>query len=145
MKTTDWRTTAELIGIAAIVASLVFVGLQVQQQAVATRSATVLQLKDSWIQLNLAFATSVELADSFQAIDSQGWAEADYRAKSLVRGFYRALFHNWSNAYYQYSNGTLDQSQWAPHLREVVGSTNNPVARQIWSGGTTFMTTHSEI
>ena len=32
MKSTDWKQFAELIGIAAIVASLVFVGLQLQQE-----------------------------------------------------------------------------------------------------------------
>ena len=31
MKSTNWKDTAELIGIAAIVASLVFVGLQMMQ------------------------------------------------------------------------------------------------------------------
>ncbi len=116
-----------------VIASLIFVGLQVQQEVVATRSATVLQLKDSWVQLNLASATSVELADAFQVIETQGWKDADYRSKSLVTGFFRTLYHNWSNAYYQYNSGTLDQSQWAPHLREVVRNANNPVARQIWS------------
>lgn len=36
MKNTDWRTTAELVGIAAIVASLIFVGMQLrQEQAIA--------------------------------------------------------------------------------------------------------------
>jgi hypothetical protein len=32
VKTTDWKSTAELIGIAAIVASLIFVGLQMRQE-----------------------------------------------------------------------------------------------------------------
>jgi hypothetical protein len=31
MKNTDWKTTAELVWIAAIVASLTFVGIQLQQ------------------------------------------------------------------------------------------------------------------
>jgi hypothetical protein len=57
---------------------------------------------------------------------TQGWKDADYRSKSLVTGFYRTLYHNWSNAYYQFNNGTLEQSQWAPHLREVVGECKRP-------------------
>ncbi len=32
MKNTDWKATAELIGIAAVVASLIFVGLQLRQE-----------------------------------------------------------------------------------------------------------------
>lgn len=46
MKSNDWRGIAELIGIAAIVASLVFVGLQMQQQqeiAITETRSTVTQ------------------------------------------------------------------------------------------------------
>ena len=39
MKNTDWKSIAELIGIAAIVASLIFVGLQMRQsQEIAVAS-----------------------------------------------------------------------------------------------------------
>jgi hypothetical protein len=37
MRSTNWKDTAELIGIAAIVASLIFVGLQMQQDRDMTR------------------------------------------------------------------------------------------------------------
>ncbi len=38
MKSTNWKDVAELVGIAAIVASLVFVGLQMRQDHVLARS-----------------------------------------------------------------------------------------------------------
>ncbi len=133
MKKIDVGQTIAILANVGVIASLIFVGLQVEQAAVATRSATVLQLKDSWVQLNLASATSVELADAYQVIETQGWKDADYRSKSLVTGFIRTLYHNWSNAYYQYNNDTLERLQWEPHLREVVGSANNPITRQVWS------------
>jgi len=38
----------------------------------ATRSATVLQLKGSWVQLNLALATSPELPNAFDIVEAQG-------------------------------------------------------------------------
>ena len=38
MKKTDWKDVAELVGIAAIVASLVFVGLQLRQEQVIART-----------------------------------------------------------------------------------------------------------
>ena len=133
MKKIEVGQILTLLANVGVIASLVFVGLQVRQEVVATRSATVLQLKDSWVQLNLASATSVALADAMHAVETQGWKEADYRARRLVTGFYRTLFHNWSNAYFQYNNGTLDESQWAPHWRETVGSADNPIARHVWS------------
>ena len=38
MKTTNWKAIAELIGVTAIVASLIFVGLQMQQDRLLMRS-----------------------------------------------------------------------------------------------------------
>ena len=38
MKITNWKVVAELIGIAAIVASLIFVGLEMRQQQVLARA-----------------------------------------------------------------------------------------------------------
>ena len=47
MKPEKLRAAAELIGIAAIVVSLIFVGLEVRQSAAATRGATQQALADS--------------------------------------------------------------------------------------------------
>ncbi len=96
----DKKTIVEALGTIGVIASLIFVGVQVQQGAAATRYATVLQLKDSWAQLNLATATSLELSMAYRKVAEQGW-DADYHARDLVTSFYRTLMHNWSNAYFQ--------------------------------------------
>lgn len=132
MNSPSWKDIAELVGIAAIVASLVFVGVQIRQEAAATRSAAVLQLKDSWVQLNLAQATSVELSAAFELVEQQGW-DADEKAQGLIEGFYRTLFHNWSNAYYQYRIGTLEHEQWLPHMREIQAGVKNELITRVWA------------
>ncbi len=126
------RSVVDLVGVAAVVASLIFVGVQVQQGASATRSATVLQLKDSWVQLNLALATSPELSNAFDIVEAQGW-DTNPQANRLVAAFYRALFHTWSNAYYQFLNGTLEEDQWLPHLRDAEVGLSSPITRRVWS------------
>jgi len=122
----------EAVGVAGVIASLIFVGVQVQQGAAATRSATVLQLKESWVQLNLVSATSLELSKAFETVETQGW-DADRHARALVSGLYRSLLHNWSNAYYQYENGTLEEAQWLPHMREIEANANNPILKKVWA------------
>ena len=133
MKKIELGQTLSVLANAGVIASLIFVGIQVQQGAAATRSATVLQLKDSWVQLNLATATSPELADAFHELKTQEWKDASYQTRFHVAGFFRTLFHNWSNAYYQYRNGTLEQEWWAASLREAQENVKNPVVRQVWS------------
>lgn len=127
----DKRATIELVGTVGLIASLIFVGVQIQQGAAATRSATVLQLKDSWVQLNLAGATSLDLAQAFTTVQTEGLG-SDSNADSMVTSFYRALIHNWSNAYYQYENGTLEEAQWKPHLLEMQVNASNEVLVEIW-------------
>ena len=92
----------------------------------------MLQLKDSWVQLNLALATSPELSNAFDIVEAQGW-DANPHANRLVAAFYRALFHTWSNAYYQYLNGTLEEDQWLPHLRDAEVGLSSPITRLVWS------------
>lgn len=65
---------------------------QIRQGAAATRAATVLQLKDSGVQLNLAMATIPELSDAIDFVRTEGW-DTDTQARRLVSGLYRALFH----------------------------------------------------
>ena len=132
MTNPSWKDIAELTGIAAIVASLVFVGVQIRQEAAATRSAAVLQLKDSWVQLNLAQATNLDLARAFEVVHKNG-LESDAQARAMVEGFYRTLFHNWSNAYYQYRIGTLEEEQWIPHVREMESAANNVLITSVWN------------
>ncbi|MDJ0655455.1 MAG: hypothetical protein QNJ40_14935 [Xanthomonadales bacterium] len=131
MKREQWNTLIEIVGFVGIVGSLLFVGLQIRQEAAATRSATVLQLKDAWVQVNLVQATSPELAEAFETVIRDGW-DASFRARHHIEGFYRTMIHNWSNAHYQYRNGTLDDNQWLPHQREIQASKDNPLIRRVW-------------
>lgn len=128
----DKKMFVDVLGHVAVVGSLIFVGVQVHQAAVVSRSATVLQLKDNWVQLNLAGATSPELIDAYDAVGAGGW-ESDARARGLVMAFERARLHNWSNAYYQYRNGTLEEDQWFPHLREIQHNAHNQILKKVWS------------
>ena len=40
--------------------------------------------------------------------------------------------HNWSNAYFQYRIGTLDDEQWRPILRDMEVESPNAYIWDIW-------------
>ena len=126
------KAVVDLVSVVAIVASLIFVGMEVQQGTAATRSATVLQIKDAWVQTNLAIATNPKLARALAAARTQAWDEIPPEDRPAVSAFYRTLFHNWSNAYYQFQNGTLEEFQWIPHLREAEIALALPPIRRVW-------------
>ena len=52
------RRTAELIGLFGVMASLIFVGLEIRQNAAATRAATAQEVTSAFRDLNLAMAVT---------------------------------------------------------------------------------------
>ena len=130
LKSNDWKGTVELVGIFAVVASLVFVGIEVRQNSVATRSATNAAVKDAFSELNLAIASSPELARAMVSlVGNPNDALPEDRLRVLA--LWRALFHAWSNVHRQHLNGTVDPALYDAVVQEIsayAGIFHGPVA-----------------
>ena len=98
MKNWNTQSTVETIGLFAVVLSLIFVGLELRQNSIATIAQTNSNVAESFIDINLAMATSEELA---RALTAYGDDPANLSAADVVQvlGLWRALFHIWSNAH----------------------------------------------
>jgi hypothetical protein len=118
----DWKDLAEIVAIFAVVASLVFVGIEVRQNSIATRSATNAAVNESFIELNLAIATSRELATAIVTIADNS-SEAPDADRLQVLALWRAIFHVWSNVHRQHMNGTLDPALYEALVQEVLTHT----------------------
>ena len=113
------KAIRETVGLLAVVAGLAFVGWEIRQNTVATRSATVLQLKENWSQLNLTMVQNPEMVDALDLVLDEGFENVDRRSHFTVEVWRRTVMHNWSNAYFQYRMGTLDPEQWQTVLRDM--------------------------
>jgi len=112
------RGIAELTGLVGIVGSLVFVGLEVRQNSVATRASANAAFADAFVELNLVLASSPELARAVViAFDSPEKLSPEERI--LVLGMWRAMFHVWSNGHRQWTNETLDQVLYESIVSEI--------------------------
>ena len=131
-RSVDKRTMVEVVAALGVVASLVFVGVEIRQNAEATRAATVLQLKADWVQLNLTQAENPELFEATELVNTVGFENADPRSQFQAIAVYRAIIHNWSNAYYQYRIGTLEDEQWLPLLRDMEFESGNEHLWLMW-------------
>ncbi len=123
----DW---IQAVGIFAVVASLVFVGIEVRQNSVATRSATNAAVKDSFLELNLAIASSPELARAM-VTSAENPDDALPQDQMRVLALWRALFHVWSNVHRQHLNGTIDPALYDAVFQEIsayAGKFHGPVA-----------------
>ena len=128
----DRKTLIELVGALGVIASLLFVGVQVRQGAAATRAATVLQLKENWVQLNLTYLEAPGMMNAFASGQAIGFENAEPQSQFLVASAYRAIMHNWSNAYFQYRLGTLGDEQWRPVLSDIETESPNEHIWVIW-------------
>ena len=114
-KLNDW---VQGVGIFALVASLIFVGIEVRQNSIATRSATNAAVKDAFRELNLVLASSPELALAVTS-NAENPADASPEARFQMLAMWRALFHIWSNVHRQHLNGTLDPALYEAVVQEV--------------------------
>jgi len=144
MKRADWKDTAELVGIAAIVASLIFVGLELrqsQQIAIATQYQERIDSATQFFYESLDNANRIErTADRLKEIEwpagfltdseklwlnthtPEDWAQEEYWG--LINLF---VFDNY---HFQYQSGFLTDEAWQSidaRLRGVV--TNSIFAR----------------
>ena len=118
MKRWSARNVAECIGILGVIGSLIFVGGELRQNAIATRAATNAEVSFAFVELNLMLASSPELARAF-AEHADDPAAAPRDAQILMIGSWRALFHIWSNAHRQHLNGTLDPAIYESVVQEI--------------------------
>lgn len=114
-KLNDW---IQAVGLLALVASLIFVGIEVRQNSIATRSATNAAVKDAFREINSVIASSPELAQALAAnAESPNDAPPEDRVQMLA--MWRALFHIWSNVHRQHLNGTLDPALYNAVVQEI--------------------------
>lgn len=118
MKRWSARNVAEGIGIVGVIGSLIFVGGELRQNAIATRAATNAEVSFAFVELNLMLASNPELARVF-AEHADDAAAAPRDAQILMLGFWRALFHIWSNAHRQHLNDTLDPAIYESVVQEI--------------------------
>jgi hypothetical protein len=112
------KGVAEAIGLMGIVASLVFVGLEVRQNSVATRASTNAAVADAFIELNLVLASSPDLSRAV-VVSFEDPGKLSPEDRILVLGMWRTVFHVWSNAHRQWTNETLDEVLYESIISEI--------------------------
>ncbi|MCA8967089.1 MAG: hypothetical protein H6838_00370 [Planctomycetes bacterium] len=95
-----------------VIASLVFIGIQVRQNTRAVRAATFDSLVTSngaWIG---ALVQDRVLAAGFEAA-VEDWAAVPDAERPRMNFLLTQLFRHWENAHFQYREGTLAAELWS--------------------------------
>ena len=122
---------AQIISGAVVVASLIFVGLELKHASAAIRVASAQAHLDCYTDL----AKSVIDSADFARIWREGLAEPDkLKEHDWVRfvAYANALFRLYENSRLQWSNGRLDEEHWRTVERQVADFWAMPGLRAAW-------------
>ena len=98
---------AEIIGGVAVIASLVYLAVQIRQNTATVRAATLASNTDIWSSM----LVEVAAADKIEAYLLGSIGKADMDPKQFLQFFLicRAMFVSFENQFYQFSNSTMDK------------------------------------
>jgi len=134
MEAINWEAVqaiSEALGVIVVIASLIFVGLQVRQNSEEIRSSNYHAVTDSFNSWNLAVAESTELATLWRkGLDS--YNELNGEEKIQFGFLMRAAFRIWDTLYYQSRHGTGDTTLWEAERKNVEVLFSTPGCRSWW-------------
>jgi hypothetical protein len=152
LKSTNWKDTAELIGIAAIVASLIFVGWQMKQDRDIALAATYQERASATVAAAVSQANNpVGISAAIKLYDGrspeepipngiiripEGAPPITYREFYVAATESSAVWFLWDNSHYQYEAGYLPQEHW-DRIRAMIRSsvTDGSVTRYVFETG----------
>ena len=124
-----WKRGREVLGVAGVMGSLVFVGLEIRQNTAATRGQTrqeLAALNQEWLILLSADREFSELFERAWEQEGEIAESEEYRAEMMMVLNVRRL----ENVFFQYQDGLVDESA----LRDLLESMEiaTPRLRDWW-------------
>lgn len=126
---------AELIGAAGVVASLVYLSVQIRANTRATRASASFEAIHSWAQLNEQFAQLPDsVLESLLRVNDPHARAADFAATEYYRFAlgYRAVFQKLEGQFYLFKYGLLEPDIWRQRSRVARGYLELPLFREWW-------------
>jgi hypothetical protein len=143
LNTTNWKDVAELIGIAAIVASLIFVGLQMKQsheiaiadqyqaRADAALGFHLSGMENSHALQNVALGIQDGIESGRLGNAIRQFMEVNGPEMAAVRSVrYRSLITMYDNYHFQYEQGFLTESSWQAFRTRIKSMLSDDVFRE---------------
>jgi hypothetical protein len=118
----------EIAGLAAVTASLAFVGLQMMQTQDIARATMRLELTTASQELIFKFADYPEAWMIASGMREPAREEERQRARML----FRAGFRGFENYAYQYRNGFFDETEWEGFKGGIASAMSTPFNRELW-------------
>ena len=116
----NWRNTAEFAGVVAVVASLIFVGLELRQNTNAVEAATIENLTNQSHDFFLLMASSPDLSRIYDA-GTEDLSNLDATELAQYMWIQNARYLRYQTAFLQWRRGTLGDEDWLFYRRFACG------------------------
>lgn len=123
----DWKSVAELVGIAAIVGSLIFVGLQMKQSHEIALAGQYHARAEAVMSM---YETMYEAESIPGDPDLRAKLSDSIKPRDIVEALW--LWTAYDNHYLQYQAGFLSEDSWRGHLNGILALYNNCSMRFTW-------------
>lgn len=130
LKLQDYSSISDIIGAIAIVSSLIFVGLQINQNSIAAKANTRIALAEiarDNIKVNMdprLISAKLKLFNGEKLTDAE---------LLLMRMQFELIFRTAENVYFQYSVGTFNQEEFNGYDRFFYSFFTDPMVMTTWS------------
>lgn len=123
---------SQIIGVIAVLASLIFVGLQIRQNTKAIKATSHHAVTDSFNAINNIILSDPTVARRWR-LALEGSKELDEDERISVDFMLLANMRIFETLYYQYTNGTLDKKLFDAELKTLKWSVTFPGVQAWWA------------
>ena len=128
-KLNDWM---HVIGIFAVVASLIFVGLEMRQAHDISLSQAYQSRTSTAAEWNTAFAANPAALSAFRKAADGATEDITTEEYEALRRTMLGLFYLYDNAHYQYQQGFVSERFWTMTRESLKRIMMNPVTKTVF-------------
>lgn len=121
----------EIVGAFAVIASLVFLALQIRAQNRETRLAAMHEISESFRE-SLSQSCVPEIADILvrSGLDYESLLDSE---KLVVTAFFQRVLRVWEEAYHQHEQDRLSDNIWDTMVKQYSALMSSSTAARVWN------------
>lgn len=131
MNTRNWKETAELVGIAAVVAGLIFVGIQLRQSQAIAASGIYQERTSTSVEAVLTMIQNDKVLGAMLKGRAGRMDEITPDEEFAGRYTVFAITLLWDNAHFQHENGFLSDEGWERVRNDIRTVMRGPFERRV--------------
>ena len=131
----DWTAVGAigtLISAAAIVASVIYLAIQIRQNSKMIAANTFQAISATSADLAIRMAESPELSELLSKAFS-GYTTWTPRESMQLQLFLRGSFRNYENYYYQHRHGNFEEEIWGGYEQSILDLVSREFGQDWWS------------